>query len=544
MKESLFTIQKKPIFRETFTSEQDTMKNGGVPTAVTFFNGIGTFNGSSSYINYGNPANLQLGTSGTIRIRIKPSDGQPTSNAYLCSRYLTTGNERSYGLAIQTDGKLLFNSSINGTDVLSIVTTNSIFSNGQASSFIEVTFTWSGTTGLFYVNGSLVASTGSMAASFYKDISKFYIGAIETPANYYSGDMDLVEIYNYTLNNGQVESLYKNKQNDKMANPFLIQRMKELGYVWVPGNSIYSGCEKGFFVAKYQMKASKKGFLGKGELVSSYPLMTQTHNTWYYTEDSSITPVSSAEGSPITYISQTQSIALCSSIQANFRMIKGLENCSCHLITNNEWMTIARNIEQVTSNWSGAAIGSGYIYSGHNDNVPAAALAADTNNNNGYYLTGQTTGNQRRTLTLTNGEIIWDLSGNVWEWTNNTIQGKNQPDGYLNSTDAEYTGGFNWEDYSKASGGTYYLKSSNLGNTTLKYNDLFLLSSSSYTAAMNGIGRIYTYSNSADVDTTVYGFLRGGGWGHVTSAGLLALLLHYVPGYTYCDVGFRCVVVP
>jgi len=292
----------------------------------------------------------------------------------------------------------------------------------------------------------------------------------------------------------------------------------------------------GFCVARYEMKVDETGD-GIGDVNtscqnSSYATWNNSASTCGYNAGTR-TLVSSAVGYPLTRIAQTTSATACSSLGSNY-----------HLITNNEWMTIARNSEQVTSNWSGAAIGSGYIYSGHNDNVPAAALAADTNNNNGYYLTGQTTGNQRRTLTLTNGEIIWDLSGNVWEWTNNTIQLKHQPDGYLNSTDAEYTGGFNWEDYSKASGGTYYLKSSNLGNTTLKYNDLFLLSSSSYTAAMNGIGRIYTYSNSADVDTTVYGFLRGGAWHDGTNAGLLALYLYYVPGDASIDLGFRCVVVP
>jgi formylglycine-generating enzyme required for sulfatase activity len=207
-------------------------------------------------------------------------------------------------------------------------------------------------------------------------------------------------------------------------------------------------------------------------------------------------------------------------------------------------MTLTRNIEQVTSNWSGAAVGSGYIYSGHNDSSPYYALAGDTVNSNGYYLTGQSSGNQRRTLTLTTGEVIWDLSGNIWEWESDTILRKNEPDGYLNSTDAAYTGGWNWEDYNKTSGGTYYLKSSNLGDTTLKYNDLFLLSSNAYNATDNGIGRIYTYSNSADTDTTTYALLRGGCWNTGTDAGVVALTLGSVPGYADASIGLRCVVVP
>jgi len=299
--------------------------------------------------------------------------------------------------------------------------------------------------------------------------------------------------------------------------------MKSLGYVWVPGNSIYLGCEKGFFVAKYNMKASKKGFRGKGELVSSFPGMTQTYNVWYYSEDSNITPVSSAEGSPITSISQIDSISICSALQTTFRRIRGLENCSVHLITNNERMTIARNIEQVTSNWSSGTIGTGYIYSGHNDHTPSYALAADTNDNNGYYLTGQSSGNQRRTLTLTNGEVIWDLSGNVWEWANYTINAQDEPnDGTLPTAAGE------WIEYSAIT---------DLG--TMNYNDLFLLTSDNYNSS-NGIGRFFSDAG----DTGARAMLFGGYWLIGTYAGLMALDLDNVPGCASYSIGLRCVVVP
>jgi hypothetical protein len=44
---------------------------------------------------------------------------------------------------------------------------------------------------------------------------------------------------------------------------------------------------------------------------------------------------------PIATVSQPQAIIACRSMGAGY-----------HLITENEWMTVARNIEQVSNNWS------------------------------------------------------------------------------------------------------------------------------------------------------------------------------------------------
>jgi hypothetical protein len=93
------------------------------------------------------------------------------------------------------------------------------------------------------------------------------------------------------------------------------------------------------------------------------------------------------------------------------------------LISNNEWMTIARNIENNSSqNSFTGADELTYFYRGHTDNTDSTgasgtSLSADLVNP--YELTGNDSSNgkdQRRTLHLSNGEVIWDFSGNVAEW--------------------------------------------------------------------------------------------------------------------------------
>ncbi len=92
------------------------------------------------------------------------------------------------------------------------------------------------------------------------------------------------------------------------------------------------------------------------------------------------------------------------------------------LISNPEWMTIARDIERVASNWSGGSVGSGHIPRGHSDGTPNEALAV-TDETDPYDGTGNNSGEtagsgweQRRRHDLSNGNTIWDLAGNIGEW--------------------------------------------------------------------------------------------------------------------------------
>ena len=101
------------------------------------------------------------------------------------------------------------------------------------------------------------------------------------------------------------------------------------------------------------------------------------------------------------------------------------ENLGEHfkLITNPQWMTIARNLELQPQNWTGGIVGSGTLYIGHTDLIPRHPIAASFDDNSGYYGTENNTNQnigqgkqERRTMYLSNGEIIWDFSGNMREW--------------------------------------------------------------------------------------------------------------------------------
>lgn len=102
------------------------------------------------------------------------------------------------------------------------------------------------------------------------------------------------------------------------------------------------------------------------------------------------------------------------------------------LFSNDEWQTTARHMTTVASNWSSGTAYVGRISRGHSDSTPTSPQAPSTDDSQGCAGTGQTCSStvwnlQRRTHTLPNGEVIWDMAGNAHEWVkgdyNNSTSG-------------------------------------------------------------------------------------------------------------------------
>lgn len=285
-------------------------------------------------------------------------------------------------------------------------------------------------------------------------------------------------------------SLYASKSNqifrtssDTQTTTVSTTMVCPYGFISVPGSSTYGTSD--FCVMKYE--ARQVG--------------------------ATTVPISQASGLPWMFISQPTSLA-------NSQNVSGCTGC--HLITEAEWLTIAQNVLNVASNWSGGSVGSGYIYSGHNDGTPANAISADANDGNGYVNTGNSSGNQLRTLTLSNGEVIWDFSGNVWEWTQATIAGNAQP-----GLSGEVT--YVWKQWNNGS-----LIQNGLPNNAMP--GFTGISGASGWSSAQGIGRLY--SNYGE--TALHSYLRGGYWSSLGGdSGVLSLSLINTSGASGNYIGFR-----
>ena len=94
-----------------------------------------------------------------------------------------------------------------------------------------------------------------------------------------------------------------------------------------------------------------------------------------------------------------------------------IEHGSCDLISNAQWMTIARDIETNPANWSGGAVGNGTLNRGLNsvstNSCGSGITIADPTD---PYAPEENTWANKRTFSLSNGEEIWDFAGNVNEY--------------------------------------------------------------------------------------------------------------------------------
>lgn len=189
------------------------------------------------------------------------------------------------------------------------------------------------------------------------------------------------------------------------------------------------------------------------------------------------------------------------------------------LISNPEWMTIARNAEAVTDNWESGIVGTGWFVRGHTDGVPNNSLDV-TDENDPYNGTGDTAGvgggngwEQRRTIKLSNGSVIWDFTGNVWSWVD---WNPNDTGFTLAPTDAAFTS----MEVDVLSG-------------SITHNDL--RATGLYNSSQ-GFGQWYGGTGGAA--------MRGGRWTNQTLGGIYSMYLDEAASHSSGHVGFRCVYRP
>ena len=240
------------------------------------------------------------------------------------------------------------------------------------------------------------------------------------------------------------------------------------------------------------------------------PFNTKKYEPWKI-------PVSLPWKYPIANITQPQAIAACKSMWDWY-----------HLITDNEWMTIARNIESVGSNWSGWSVWNWILYNWVSGDTTLWCNYTWWNTESRYLGTKtwnwlDSNCNSRRSHLLSNWQKIWDLSWNVWEYTN-----------WTNDINSTYWEVLTWNacwDFN------YYSWSGNDWQPQCNFQNWYTKESYwplwNYNAN-NWVGRI----RSVNANNMV--FIRGGASNDFDNAGIFHLYLPWDISSYMSSIGFRC----
>jgi hypothetical protein len=289
------------------------------------------------------------------------------------------------------------------------------------------------------------------------------------------------------------------------------------GYITIPGNSTFSTSD--FCVMKYEAKAFKNDTELVDEDGCGEAGCTTTNWAPIYHAGSNPTgykPMSVIEGKPWRSISQNNAKIACANLGTGYG-----------LINNPEWMTIAHNIESVNANWSNGTVGDGHLNRGHSDNNPATPCDAVLEN---VHTDCSTTGadfHQKRTHTLTNSEVIWDIAGNIWQWVDWNITPNQKA--YLSSDGMPLAA---WREFSALhSEGVLTSPSDPMATWTWSpFN-------TSFNSTQN-IGRYLAGINASGGAARRGGAIGGG------SGGIFTLFLSNSASDTNAEMGLRCVFRP
>lgn len=285
-----------------------------------------------------------------------------------------------------------------------------------------------------------------------------------------------------------------------------------INYVLVPGNATLGTTD--FCVMKYEAKAwhdaNANGVIDAGE-VDADGCGEAGCTTGNWAPIPTYKPVSQAAGLPWRRIDQNQARIACDALNSG-----GATNFA--LISNPEWMTIARDIENQDENWTGGAVGFGLIFQGNNGSNTASSY-------NGSDPEGGAGRDAKAMHVLSNGEEIWDISGNVWEWVDWNITPSKKA--YYSADGSPQSA---WREFTLLDT-LIGLADEMFPNSWQPTNPLF--------NSTRGTGQYYAGSNASGGAA-----LRGGRWNDETGAGVFALALPVSSTSSDNSFGFRCVYRP
>ena len=191
------------------------------------------FNGTSDYINCGNPTALQITGNLSISAWVKFDNATAASDWFVAKDDNGGGAGRSYMLNRLNTGKIRF--AIQRSSLKSVQSSTVLSSD----TWYHVVGVNDGTDLKVYINGSLDNTTAGDGGAIDNGNSDFTLGANEIPGGYLAGSLDQVAIFDYALSGDDITTLYG---SGTPGNPMSLANLP-VAYYPLGDNTVYNGTD-------------------------------------------------------------------------------------------------------------------------------------------------------------------------------------------------------------------------------------------------------------------------------------------------------------
>jgi hypothetical protein len=172
-----------------------------------------SFNGTTDFINCGNPAAFNFPSNFTISVWVKLNGLQ--SAKYIVAKYNGTAGPRSYGVATEfrTARAYAFVSTPSGGSYVECAGGPSL----NDSKWHSLNFVYDNSIGIhLYVDGASVASSPAVGYGPFNNSLPLTIGGL-TNAQFFAGEIDDVRIYDRALSSAEVQNRFNAEKEGLMA---------------------------------------------------------------------------------------------------------------------------------------------------------------------------------------------------------------------------------------------------------------------------------------------------------------------------------------
>ncbi|MFO0969605.1 MAG: LamG-like jellyroll fold domain-containing protein, partial [Gemmataceae bacterium] len=188
---------------DSLSGNNGTFVNGAAPTPNGKLGQAFSFDGVNDYVSAPSSSSLNVTAAVTVDAWVNVAVGNASFAGIAGTWDDTTGNNRSYLLALQNN-KVKFYVSHTGSDFPSVWGTTVL----QPGVWYHVAGTFDGTNLNVYVNGIVDAAPVSSPGGIHANSHPFFIGNADSGPAYFKGSIDETTVFNRALAASEIQAIY------------------------------------------------------------------------------------------------------------------------------------------------------------------------------------------------------------------------------------------------------------------------------------------------------------------------------------------------